>query len=200
MRAAQAAAKVAATVSSAAPRMITAVHAREVASLRAELRAAKAAVAAATAAATAAAAEAPTPSCEPQTPAAMTMAPSRLSFGGASLCTPFPGSALTPFVSPLVEAASQLDNEQAAAMRVYKAGGGYGKMDLSRLDDQFSDKCEYCDNLGGDITHVIWNCPFSQQLRIDQDAELAEVPFSCLSHAVRRGVAPAMRMEAGRSY
>lgn len=53
-----------------------------------------------------------------------------------------------------------LDEEQKALVNVLKSGGGYGKVDLAKLDSDVSGTCDYCGHLDGDVEHLLWSCTF----------------------------------------
>ena len=61
-------------------------------------------------------------------------------------------------------------------------------------------ECDYCGHETCVLHHILWRCPYFDEVRKRQDEELATLPLEALNGTVMVGVAPAMRCRPGASH
>ena len=84
-------------------------------------------------------------------------------------------------------------------IRTAQMGGNMDKAAIAKFDEDVSKECTYC--FEGDATtdHLLV-CKHFRRHRADLDSKLAEVPVSMLPLNVRKGMAPAMKLNGKATF
>ena len=74
----------------------------------------------------------------------------------------------------------------------YKLGGGIGKIELHKFDDDINVLCDYCGTEVGTVEHIIFDCCFFQSTRDAVGDKVCMVRSKHLPPALRKGIAPVL--------
>ena len=93
-----------------------------------------------------------------------------------------------------------IDGNDRGIIRTVSSGGGMTTGEIARWNEDVEPICTYCMAEENDIDHLIWDCPFFNKVRIEQDPLLASIPSNCLLTCIKRGIAPAMELEGNKTF
>ena len=60
--------------------------------------------------------------------------------------------------------------------------------------------CSYCGEAPATSDHIQWGCKHFDPIRKDVDVELASIAHKHLPESIRKGIAPAMKLDGQRTY
>jgi hypothetical protein len=95
---------------------------------------------------------------------------------------------------------NKIDEEDKGLIKTINMGGGMTNGDIAEWNEDVDGTCSYCMAEDTNITHLIWECPFFDCVRQEQDAELAAIPIKNMLPCILRGVAPAMEVDGNKTF
>ena len=107
---------------------------------------------------------------------------------------------LTEIDQIATKVSKQIDEEDKGIIRTVSSGGGMTTGDIAGWNEDVEAMCTYCMTEDNDIDHLIWDCPFFNKVRVEQDPLLASIPSNCLLTCIKRGIAPAMELEGNKTF
>ena len=93
-----------------------------------------------------------------------------------------------------------LNAEDTGYVRTATMGGGIGKADIAKINEDIDDQCNYCHNATSTANHIRWTCPAFDHIRKEVDPELASTHTRYLLSCLQCGVAPAIEIKADATF
>ena len=72
--------------------------------------------------------------------------------------------------------------------------------EIAEFNEDIDGKCTYCLAEDANIENLIWECQFFHKVRKEHDPKLAAIPTKYLLQSIRRGIAPAMKVDGSKSF
>ena len=94
---------------------------------------------------------------------------------------------------------SDLSEHERHRVRLTQIGAALAKDDLYSMGLLEEEGCQYCGAQVSSYEHVVWHCPHFHEIRKSVDATIADMSKDCWTAAVKRGVAPAMKVDPKRT-
>ena len=95
---------------------------------------------------------------------------------------------------------SKLTAEDVGHLKTVQTGGGLGKDDLAKFDNEDNPMCDYCGGQVGTIDHVVFDCTYFQPQRLQHGKQLAKVRLNMLPPSLRRGIAPRLKCDHTKTF
>ena len=80
---------------------------------------------------------------------------------------------LTEIDQIATKVSKQIGEEDKGIIRTVSSGGGMTTGDIAGWNEDAETMCTYCMTEDNDIDHLIWDCPFFNKVRVEQDPLLA---------------------------
>ena len=93
-----------------------------------------------------------------------------------------------------------LDEQSKGIIRTAQMGGNMDKCEIAKFNQDVMRICDYCGEDECTTDHLRWSCEFFKQQRKEVDEDLAGIPVQWLPLNIRRGIAPAMKMDGNATF
>ena len=78
--------------------------------------------------------------------------------------------------------------------------GSIAKQEIAKLSAYVDDTCNYCEEADSTVNHIRWQRNYFEPQRRELGPDLAAVPLTYPFQCIQCGIAPAMKVDLGRTY